>query len=554
MNQHRILLFSFLFIAEMSLGNNIQLSNVSIVNNGPGNIQVQFDVSWDNSWRYDIGPANYDGAWVFFKYRTPNGNWTQLVLTGSNNQAPSGFDIYQTSVYYKTGAMIYRSASNMGKGSVNAQAVKLGAIGTLPYNIDLQGLAIEMVYVPSVGYNAPDRIFFGDGNGTSESLNAFHYTDNTATTSAVLPMLADANADDDGKLTADGIYVYSIDTIQTTNPIGSLDPFPTMKALWCMKYEISQAGYRDFLNTLTFTQQSYRTANSPASAQGTSALVPSGALNRNYIEIKTPSTSGVPAVYGCDANNNNTFDEAGDGEWIACNYLLWQDVAAYLDWSGLAPMSEFQYERICRGHSSAGPNPAVYGEFAWGTNQIYSSVYTLTTPSTTSEAISNSTGKNGNATWANTALGSPNNGPLRNGIFATATSDRISSGASFFGVMEMTGNVSEYCITVGTVAGRSVKYVPNGDGNLSVYGNAQLTQYGPGFWPGMEGNNSSNTINSCSGTCEVTGVAGIMQRGGDWSSTTLNTFSISARSSALPSSYIRTLVSGGGGRGVLYIR
>ena len=147
-------------------------------------------------------------------------------------------------------------------------------------------------------------------------------------------MKADANAFDDTKLTSDGIYVYSNDTIQTTNPIGSLDAFSTMKAIWCMKYELSQAGYVDFLNTLTQIQQANHTTATITSAIGTRVMPPTANNFRNYIEIKVPASGGNPAVYGCDANNNNIFDEPGDGEWVACNFLNWIDAAAYMDWSG----------------------------------------------------------------------------------------------------------------------------------------------------------------------------------------------------------------------------
>jgi hypothetical protein len=119
-------------------------------------------------------------------------------------------------------------------------------------------------------------------------------------------MTCDANGFDDGELETDGIYVYSNDTIQTTNPIGPLEPFPTMKALWCMKYEINQAGYRDFLNTLEVVQQTTRTFNLPTSSVGTGALATAGTF-RNFIEIATPATGNSPAVYGCDANNNNFY-------------------------------------------------------------------------------------------------------------------------------------------------------------------------------------------------------------------------------------------------------
>jgi formylglycine-generating enzyme required for sulfatase activity len=538
--------FILAFLSFAGKANNVQISNISILNNGTNNIQVQFDLSWDNSWRINVGQNNYDGVWVFFKYKTATGNWTHLIQNGNNNVVPAGVDYHQNNEFLKAGTMFYRDVTNMGSGTMNVTGIKLGVSNTLPYNIDVKGFAVEMVYIP-----APTvRPFFGDGNGVVESQNAFHYTNNTATTGSVVPMEADANIYDDAELDADGMYIYSNDTIQKTNPLGTLDPFPTMKALWCMKYEISQGGYRDFLNTLSLTQQTERTTAAPSSPVGTKVLPPGGNTNRNYIEIETPS-AGSSAVYGCDAGANNVFNEADDGEWVACNFLIWPDVAAYLDWAGLAPISEFQYERVCRGNTSAGPNPAVYGEFAWGTPNIYSPVYVLNAPSTSGETITNSTGTDGNANWQATYPLSPYNGPVRNGIFATPTSDRVSSGAAFYGVMEMTGNVNEYCVTVGTEAGRSVRFVPNGNGTISADGNAQLSVGGAGFWPGMEGNVTSSSSNTCAGTCEVTGTAGIMMRGGAWNTSPSANCTISFRSSVQPS---LTRNESYGGRGVLYIR
>ena len=48
--------------------------------------EVEFDLSWNNSWRISSGPANWDAAWVFFKYRTLDqsgkgqGNWQHATL------------------------------------------------------------------------------------------------------------------------------------------------------------------------------------------------------------------------------------------------------------------------------------------------------------------------------------------------------------------------------------------------------------------------------------------------------------------------------------------
>lgn len=540
-----VLFLALFFIGtSVTMANNVQITNVSIINNGPGAISVKFDLSWSNSWRTNVGPANYDGVWVFFKYKNTGGKWMHANLTGNNNILPNGFSVFQNNGINKTGAMIYRDSANLGAGNVSATNIQLGVSNTLPYDIDIRAFALEMVYVPAP---PTGRSIFGDGDGVNESLYALHYSDNTATTNSTLPMYCDAGSGlDDAELTSDGIYVYSNDTIQKTNPLGGLDPFPSMKALWCMKYEISQAGYRDFLNTLDSQQQVTRTLAPVTSSTGTSAMGSASFGYRNYIKIATPAALNTPAVFGCDANANNIFDQTTDGEWVACNYLYWPDVAAYLDWSGLAPMSELQYERMCRGNTSAGPNVAILGEYAWGNTSIFSSSYSLSNSGAANELASNASTTLGNAVYSATASSIP----LRTGIFATATSNRTTSGASFYGIMDMSGSVYEYTIHLGSVAGRSCRYVPNGDGTLSDLGYAKLSVGGAGFWPGMEANISSSTANTCVGTCEVTGAAGIRLRGGS-SSTGAPSLSISDRSTT----FIPTArATDRGGRGVLYIR
>ena len=106
--------------------------------------------------------------------------------------------------------MLYRENTNLGVVTVTATNVSLGAISNLPYDIDVKGFAIEMVYVP-----APPscRVVLGDGNGTTKYVNALHYTGNLATNHAVLPVTCDPNGFDDNKLEIDGKYVYHNNTI-----------------------------------------------------------------------------------------------------------------------------------------------------------------------------------------------------------------------------------------------------------------------------------------------------------------------------------------------------
>jgi hypothetical protein len=103
-------------------------------------------------------------------------------------------------------------------------------------------------------------------------------------------------------------------------------------------------------------------------------------------------------------------------------------------------------------------------------------------------------------------------GPFRNGIFATATSDRIQSGASFYGIMELSGNLFERVVTSANILGRNFDSSYVGDGELT---NA-VTGYGYGTnsgWPGSFNVSSSLYTNIINGSHNATG---LIYRGGGW--------------------------------------
>jgi hypothetical protein len=64
-------------------------------------------------------------------------------------------------------------------------------------------------------------------------------------------------------------------------------------AFYCMKYEVSQQGYVDFLNTLTYTQQVTRTANAPKHRLRERGALISSITNRNGIDIQTPGVAST---------------------------------------------------------------------------------------------------------------------------------------------------------------------------------------------------------------------------------------------------------------------
>lgn len=552
-----VMICALLLSATQSKANNVSIGDVKVVNNGNLDVRVSFDLSWDNSWNLNSGQNNRDGIYVFFKYRVQGtDNWLPLHLS-MVNPAGTNYSIYQPPMpnripFTSMGAIIYRST--IGTGTVSFNDIQLGVSqGALPYNVDVRAFAIEMAFVPGVS-----MIYAGDGNGTSESTNAFHPADkdNSFTWGyriAGFPLTVcktDANSFDDDYLNGEnGKQIYLTDSgYSYTNDISAIKTaWPTAHALWCMKYELSQGGYRDFLNSLTRQQQLSRVEASITAARGTLAMATTNAI-RTTIKIDTAATATKPAVFGCDGNGNGVYNEAGDGEFIACNYLSWPDLAAYLAWSGLAPMTEIEYERICVGHTDAQMNQPVSGGYAWGSNLVANTAYTVNNAYANTEYITNmtATGTTGNANYTATSPKNLFSGgmPVRDGVFASYTggANRSIAGAAFFGVMEMSGNLSEQCVTLGNSQGRLFTS-ELGSGYLDENGFAAYMY----AWPGTASTSDSTGI--CSG-CAVKYSTGTILRGGSYASPA-NELRVSDRSQGQANA-IRKPTQGG--RGVLYVK
>ena len=256
-----------------------------------------------------------------------------------------------------------------------------------------------------------------------------------------------------------------------------------------MKYEISQLQYVEFLNSLTFSQQQTRIATDPTAATGTYVTFGNYAY-RNGIVIETPgNNAAIPAVFGCDATNG-VINNVNDGQSVAMANLSWADLAAYLDWAALRPMTELEFEKVCRGTM-----PRVAGEYPWGDTTINSYNSTTVLNGLQPTEVAN-TVLNGRCAVALNS-GSPIYGPLKVGVFATATSGRSSAGASYYGAMEMGGNLWERTVSVGNAAGVTFNGTL-GDGTLTAIGNANQAT-----WP------------------SITTATGIGQRGGEYVSPTV---------------------------------
>ena len=69
--------------------------------------------------------------------------------------------------------------------------------------------------------------------------------------------------------------------------------------------------------------------------------------------------------------------------------------------------------------------------------------------------------------------GDDGRGPFRVGIFANDSSSRISSGASYYGIMDMSKNVNEIVISISSNSARTLSYKMHGDGILNASGQSQ---------------------------------------------------------------------------------
>jgi formylglycine-generating enzyme required for sulfatase activity len=507
--------FTLIFLVVMPIllvSNNIAVNNLKITgqNTTDHYSMIQFDLSWDNSFRTSTGPANWDAAWIFVKYRIAvsnggDGLWIHARLNDNGHVAPSGSTIstgfllpgsaFNATTNPGLGIFIYPSANGTGTFSKTGVQIRwnYGANGLADNEVaDIRIYAIEMVYVPQAAF------IVGTGGTERGSFTNGAWSGTDAVTPSIPLTISSENAITVAH--SAGNLWYSLNWPDWYGDQGGPIPalFPKgFAGFYCMKYELSQQGYVDFLNTLTYTQQVARTIIAPNSAAGTYLYN----KNRYKIKIATSGTSTtIPAVYATDFPD------------MVCNFVDWADMCAYLDWSGLRPMTELEFEKACRGPGTPTPN-----EYAWGTASIASSLYTLNNSGQSNEGIaSNYSTTAGNATFLNTDDSSTAiKGPFRAGIFAAhpANTGRITSGATYYGIMEMTGNNWERPVTVGCAAGRSFTGL-HGDGALNSLGQATVD-----YWPGINGNTVRTTPNTVYGG--VTGItnsaaAGSGFRGGDW--------------------------------------
>jgi formylglycine-generating enzyme required for sulfatase activity len=497
------------------MANNLTITNVSLTGATANTIQVQYNMFWENSWR-DL--ENWDAVWVFVKYTTNNGTtWAHATMSTSGHVAGTSspgaaIQIPQDNM----GAFIYRSTVSSGTFTITGQQLQWNFVAnglnqSQASSATVRVFGVEMVYIPQGEY------FLGDGvnnTGTATpSTSAFRRSDDLVAV-YVGNQFSDIISDPISGLTFRihgnlGVDLND-DQIVGTWPTDAPD-FPVgYKHFYCMKHEITQGQYADFLNTLTYSQQDLRvgsTTNIPGESawNGLTTSLPTHRFNIFVLTAGVNST--VPRVYTATRPDRS------------CNFLSYMDGAAYADWAALRPMTEFEFEKTARG-----PIPPVQGEYAWGsvTATVLSSI-TASIENGTEAPTTTTMNYNRMSTTQSVSGGDGifNASPVRAGIFARSNSTRQTSGASYYGVMDLTGNMTESVVYFSNLAGRSYTGL-HGNGVLNAAGAADVS-----FWPGINGNGTTTTANiAYQGSTGVTSGAGTFFK--DISSTT-NIYTVSWR-------------------------
>ncbi|MEM7350644.1 MAG: SUMF1/EgtB/PvdO family nonheme iron enzyme [Acidobacteriota bacterium] len=459
---------------------------------GSNRVKICFNIGWNNSWRYKEGGyrgGNWDAAWVFIKLNagktTPQleelfpgyvpGTWgpAHLCTRPADHAGPPEAQIMPAED--GMGVFIYRSQPG-GPGPVRFDGIELtckastSSFVNTATEVSVSVFAYRMVYIPGGAF------WIGDPQGPHGPMNTFFdpashakNADNQAyrvESEAAIPIGTQA-ADSGPRTLAYHSQGYGGDR---KGPLPA--EFPKgFEAFYVMRSHVSQGQYARFVN---FIPVSGKTNRFPYLGEGSFRFTIF--TDRAGQRIATRPRR-------------------------ACNFLAWADGAALACWAGLRPMTELEFAKACRGFGDP-----VTDEFAWGDRRI-ELAQIIVGQENGREIVS------GNCNTSNAFTpfdgGDGGYGPVRDdGLVMAGSPDAMAVfpdqkqtftvtaeafkrvrqgqqrefGSSYFGVMGMSGNLWEYCVSVGLPEGRCFTG-KHGTGTVTVEGDACHEELG---WPGTE--------------------------------------------------------------------
>lgn len=424
------IIIALFFMSAISWSNNLHIDNVVKVDE----TELQFNVSWDNSWNSN---GYHDAVWIFVKAKDNAGNWIHVDITA----IVGNLNLIATIVADSKGIMLKRSSIGTGtiSDTINFNFINAN-LGAFP---DFKIFGIEMVYINEGAFYLGDGVSTGRFVKGDDDILPYHVQHSN--------LLTKGNSPND------------INSVNSTIFQNILATYPTgYDSFYLMKYEASQEQYVEFLNTLTITQQQNRTRSDLTNISLANRFVMANnnlPNRRNGIACNANTTSNFPITFYCDINNNSTANEVNDGQNIAAGFITFNDNLAYLEWASLRPITDMEFEKATRG-----PVYPIAYDIANGTNSFVS-IATITNSGSINETVSNI-----NTDGLINVGGNVNT--IRVGALSNNTSTRLQSGGSYYGVMDLTGNLNELVIYT---SGASTNYTYLfGTGELNNNGNATL--------------------------------------------------------------------------------
>jgi formylglycine-generating enzyme required for sulfatase activity len=362
--------------------------------------------------------------------------WRHLPLAthADAHQPPTGVVI--TPSADGVGVFVYRDQD--GRGPLELRGIRLRT--ALPCNGEAFKIwvgALEMVRVPTSSF------FAGDPLGAKGPTSCL-YRAGSPDEHQIYPV----DSEDEIAVGSEAGQLTWNNSGQMGTPANLPAPFPKgHRAFYMLKHQVTQAEYTDFINHLNGNQITIRF---PYGGQG----------EYRYAVYKTMSTPRV-----CTRPER------------AANWMSWADARAYLWWAGLRPMTELEYEKAARG-----PAEPVSGEYAWGSTTLVQSAVILGDESARPIVQGNCNIGNPNQLFQG---GDGSQGPVPDDAFRASRyqdyaeamhrvpeseqtfTAREETGASYYGIMGLSGNLWEFVVSLGTDKGRS--YVgEHGNGNLDA--------------------------------------------------------------------------------------
>jgi len=422
--------------------NNVRLNGTVKVTdvNGP-TATLKLKLTWDNSWRDNF---NWDAVWLFLKVKPVSGEWSHVILENNGHSATDDYRVMngKNSNGEVVGVYVFLDKNDTRPNASTEVTLKWKCgTGYTKASFDknqafLLAQGIEMVYIPYGAY------YLGDGasNNTLGAVDGKPLIMNGEGAIANLYQRA-----------SNGAVGTAVSNLNANYPKG-------YHGFYVMKYETSQEQYVTFLNTLTKAQQETLLGSSLASLSPGNYIFGSASQPsyRNGI-VLSAKLEGKPYVFDNNLNGNGVYSEDGDGQCVACNYMSVNDAMAYASWAGLRPMSELEYERACRAPFPQTPEAR---EYVWNSNSGISRVTSITAKGKETEVAGNDCNVN-----SDNGLTGNDLGPVRCGLFAKTNTNQADAGATYWGVMEMAGNLQEL---VASVTHSSLSRTANGEGKFGV--------------------------------------------------------------------------------------